>query len=120
MKNWLKKTWNWLLGKTTIDEKIVEVSKETKRRVNRVKEELGDVKAAFENTADQIADVVDAAKGSSRKGRKSTPKKKATPRSGAKSSGSGAGKKKAAPKRGNGAKSSGSGAGKGKATRNKK
>lgn len=32
MKNWLKQTWNWLLGKTTIDEKVIEDIKVTKVR----------------------------------------------------------------------------------------
>jgi hypothetical protein len=104
MKNWLKKTWNWLLGKTTIDEKVVEVVNETKQRISDVKREA--------------KDVVAAAKGKPTQKRKPTPKRG----SGAKSSGSGAGagkptqKRKPTPKRGAGAKSSGSGAGKGKYT----
>ena len=99
MKNWLKKTWNWLLGKTTIDEKVVEVVSEVKEdikvikaRAKRVAEEAKDVQAAVKEVVKQSKDVVDAAKGGQRKGRKTTPKRG----SGAKSSGSGkgAGRKK--------------------------
>ena len=63
---YLKRFWNWLLGKTTIDEEI-------KERVNRVKEEVADVKTATKEVVSQVKDVVDAAKGKKRRGR---PKKK--------------------------------------------
>ena len=70
MKNWLKKTWNWLLGKTTIDEKVVEVVKEVKAdvaevktRAKRVVKEAKEVKAAVKNVVKETKDVVDAAKG---------------------------------------------------------
>jgi len=73
----LKRFWNWLLGKTTIDEKIEakvdEVVEEVKERVDRIKEEVADVKAAAKEVASQAKDVVDAAKGKKRRGR---PKKK--------------------------------------------
>jgi uncharacterized protein with GYD domain len=32
--------WNWVLGKTTIDEKVIATVKETKKRVKAVKEEI--------------------------------------------------------------------------------
>jgi len=64
----LKRFWNWLLGKTTVDEKIVE-------RVERVKEEIADVKKAIEVVAEQAADVAEAAKGKPRRGRKPAAKK---------------------------------------------
>ncbi len=64
----LKRFWNWLLGKTTVDEKIVE-------RVERVKEEIADVKKAIEVVVDQAADVAEAAKGKPRRGRKPAAKK---------------------------------------------
>lgn len=66
----LKRFWNWLLGKTTVDEKIVE-------RVERVKEEIADVKKAIEVVAEQAADVAEAAKGKPRRGRKPAAKKNA-------------------------------------------
>ena len=71
---YLKRFWNWLLGKTTIDEKIVEVAGEIKERAQRVKEELGDVKEDLKDVVEQASDVVDAAKGKKRRGRK--PRKK--------------------------------------------
>ena len=85
MKNWFKKTWNWLLGKTTVDEKVVEVVKEVKEdikiireRAKRVAEEAKDVQAAVKEVVKQSKDVVDAARGGQRKGRKSYPKKNTT------------------------------------------
>ena len=62
---YLKRFWNWLLGKTTIDETI-------KERVDRIREEIADVKEAASEVVDQAKDVVDAAKGKKRRGR---PKK---------------------------------------------
>jgi phosphopantetheine adenylyltransferase len=54
---YLKRFWNWLLGKTTIDEKIEakvdEVVEEVKERVNRVKEEVADVKASAKEVVSQ-------------------------------------------------------------------
>ena len=51
----LRRFWNWLLGKTTIDEKIEakvdEVVEEVKERVDRIKEEVADVKAAAKEVA---------------------------------------------------------------------
>jgi|TARA_R110001592_G_scaffold349209_1_gene644030 uncharacterized protein YoxC len=70
---YLKRFWNWLLGKTTIDEKIEAKIDEVKERVNRVKEEIADVKEAASEVIDQAKDVVDAVKGKKRRGR---PKKK--------------------------------------------
>jgi prefoldin subunit 5 len=74
---YLKRFWNWLLGKTTIDErieaKVDEVVEEVKERVGRIKEEFSDVKEAISEVADQAGDVIDAAKGKKRRGR---PKKK--------------------------------------------
>lgn len=58
--------------------KVQKTTQEVKKRANRVKEELSDIKAAAKNLADQTGDVVEAVKGTSRKGRKPkgpTPKK---------------------------------------------
>lgn len=60
----LKRFWNWLLGKTTIDEKVVEVVEEVKDRVEAVKEQIEDVKEAVEEVIEEAKDVVEAAKGS--------------------------------------------------------
>ena len=56
-----------------IKNKVVDTTKEVKRRTKRVKEELGDVKIAAKNLIDQTSDVLEASKGGKRKGRK--PKK---------------------------------------------
>jgi len=69
----LKQGWDWIWSKTTVDEKAVEVVKETKRRAKRVKEELQDVKEEIKDVVEQSKDVVAAAKGTKRRGR---PKKK--------------------------------------------
>ena len=55
---------------------VKEVAKEVKRRAKRVKEELGDVADAVKEVGKQTKDVVSAAKGKTRRGRK--PGKKAT------------------------------------------
>ena len=53
-----------------IKEEVKEVVKETKRRARRVKQELKDVGEAVKEVANQAGDVVDAAKGKKRRGRK--------------------------------------------------
>jgi hypothetical protein len=82
MKERLKEIWTWFWSKTTIDEqveeKVAEVKKEAKRRVKRVKEELVDVKEAIVEVADQAGDVIDAVKGSKRRGPKPAAKKAVT------------------------------------------
>ena len=42
----LKKAWNWLLGKTTIDEKIKETAAEIKKEVAEVKVAVAEAKVA--------------------------------------------------------------------------
>jgi len=69
----LKRFWNWLLGQTTIDEKIEEKVDNAKRTIvatkakaKRVVEEVKDVIEAVEDVAedimDQVDDVVEAVK----------------------------------------------------------
>lgn len=70
ISKFLSSTWNWILGKTTIDDKIVETAKEVKRRAKNIKEEIKDVGVSISEVGDQLGDVVDAAKGQKRKGRK--------------------------------------------------
>jgi len=36
MKNWLKRAWNWLLNRTTIDEKVVETYNTVEDKVEEV------------------------------------------------------------------------------------
>ena len=57
--NVLKRFWNWLLGKTTIDEKIVETYQDVKEEVQ---EKIEDVKEYVDNVVDEIEDVVEEAK----------------------------------------------------------
>ena len=54
----LKRFWNWLLGKTTIDERIEETVDNAKRTVNAVKERVEDV-------VEEVQDVIEAVKDAS-------------------------------------------------------
>ena len=56
-------------------EDVKEVAKTVKKRAKRVKEELGDVADAIKEVGKQSKDVVKAAKGAPRKGRKPRAKK---------------------------------------------
>jgi gas vesicle protein len=56
-------------------EDVKEVAKEVKRRAKNVKAELGDVKKAAKELLDQAEEVVEAASGKTRKGRKPAAKK---------------------------------------------
>lgn len=49
----LKRLWNWLLGKTTIDEKIEE-------KVDNAKRTITAVKAKGKKVIEEVKDVVDA------------------------------------------------------------
>jgi hypothetical protein len=51
----LKKLWNWLLGQTTIDEKI-------EAKVAEVKEEVADVVEAAKAVVEETKDVVKTVK----------------------------------------------------------
>ena len=68
--------WNWLLGKTTLDEKAIKVVKEIKSRAKEMSSELKDVKKALKNVAAQSKDVIDASKGKKRRGRPTKKSKK--------------------------------------------
>ena len=69
MIQYLKNLWNALWAKTTIDE-------EFKSRYDEVVKELADVKKAAKNVARQTVDVMEAAKGKKRRGRKSNNRRK--------------------------------------------
>ena len=71
---YLKRFWNWLLGQTTIDEKVVDtynevkdkvedVIEDVKDRVEDVKEEIAEAKEAIAGAVEQAKDVVEAAQG---------------------------------------------------------
>ena len=70
MKNYFKRLWNALWASTDLDEKAEAALKEVKARLTEMKKELADVKHAAKNTIAQTKDVVDAAKGKKRRGRK--------------------------------------------------
>jgi len=69
----LKKGWDWVWSKTTVDEKAKEVIEEIDSRLDRVKEESKDVVDAIKEVSSQAKDVVDAAKGKTK--RRGRPKK---------------------------------------------
>lgn len=69
-----KKIWTWLLGKTTIDEKIIETVKTVEERVERIKEETADLVEAVKEVKEQAVDVAEAASGATRRGRKPVAK----------------------------------------------
>lgn len=62
----LKKLWNWLLGQTTIDEKI-------EAKVAEIKEEVNDVVEAAKVVAEEAKDVIETVK--PKRGRKSKTQK---------------------------------------------
>jgi len=70
IKSLLNKFWFWLRSKTTLDEKAIDVYEEAKSRAKEINKEFKDVKKALKNAANQTKDVVDAAKGKKRRGRK--------------------------------------------------
>ena len=76
MIKYFKRLWNALWNSTTIDEKAEAALKETKTRLKAMRRELVDVKNAFKNVANQSKDVLEAAKGKKRRGRKPRYKKK--------------------------------------------
>lgn len=73
----LKRFWNWLLSKTTVDEKIIEKVQQIKVRAARIEQEIDDVVVAAKEVVRQASDVVKAAKGAPRRGRKPAAKKNA-------------------------------------------
>jgi predicted DNA-binding protein YlxM (UPF0122 family) len=73
---YLKRFWNWLLGKTSVDEKVVETYYKVEDKVETIAEEIKDVKEAVKEVVKQSKDVVEATKGKKRQGRpKKTTKK---------------------------------------------
>ena len=74
MKKYFKRLWSAIWASTDLDERAIAIINEAKVRVANMKLELDDVKAVAKNVIAQSKDVVDAAKGKKRKGRK--PNKK--------------------------------------------
>lgn len=84
-----------------IADDVEDVAKEVKRRAKNVKAELSDVKKAAKELGDQLEDVVEAAAGKPRRGRKPSGKSSGKGKGKAtKGSGSGSGaKKRKSPKK---------------------
>ena len=76
MKEYFKRLWNALWDSTDLDERAVAAIKEAKARVAEMKKELADVKKAAKNVVSQSIDVVGAAKGKKRLGKKPNNKNK--------------------------------------------
>jgi hypothetical protein len=70
MKKYLKRLWGAIWASTELDEKAIAAIEIAKNRVEMMKLELEDVKKAAKNVVAQSKDVVDAAKGKKRRGRK--------------------------------------------------
>ena len=70
MKKYFERLWNALWASTDLDEKAEAALKEAKARIAEMKKELADVKKAAKNVAAQTKDVLDAAKGKKRRGKK--------------------------------------------------
>ena len=76
MKEYFKRLWNALWASTDVDEKAEAALKEVKARIAEMKKEIADVQEAAKSTVAQAKDVVDAAKGKKRRGRKSNSRHK--------------------------------------------
>ena len=84
IKKFVKDGWNWLLGKTTVDEKAIAAVKEIKEASGGealgvaadVSVELRDVAKAIKEVGNQVGDIDNALKGEERKGRKNGTKNK--------------------------------------------
>ena len=70
MKEYFKRLWSVLWASTDLDERAEAAIKEAKKRVEMMKLELADIKKAAKQTFEQSRDVVEAAKGKRRRGRK--------------------------------------------------
>ena len=70
IKSYFKRLWKALWDSTDLDEKAEATLKEAKARIAEMKKELADVKKAAKNVVAQSIDIVDAAKGKKRRGKK--------------------------------------------------
>ena len=70
LKSYFKRLWNALWDSTDLDEKAEAALKEAKARLAEMSKELADVKKAAKNVSAQTKDVIDAAKGKKRRGKK--------------------------------------------------
>ena len=70
IKNYFKRLWKALWDSTDLDERAEAALKEAKARIAVMKKELVDVKNAAKNVVAQSKDVIEAAKGKKRQGKK--------------------------------------------------
>ena len=70
IKKYFQRLWKALWDSTDLDERAVAALKEAKARIAVMKEEIEDVKNAAKNVVAQSRDVIGAAKGKKRKGKK--------------------------------------------------
>ena len=70
LKSYFKRLWNAILDSTDLDERAIAAVKEAEARLAEMKKELVDVKNAAKNVVAQSKDVLDAAKGKKRRGKK--------------------------------------------------
>ena len=76
MKKYFKRIWEAIWDSTDVDEKAEAALIEVKARIAEMKKEIADVQEAAKSTVAQAKDVVDAAKGKKRRGRKSNSRHK--------------------------------------------
>ena len=76
MKKYFKRLWDAIWDSTDVDEKAEAALIEVKARIAEMKKEIADVQEAAKSTGAQAKDVVDAAKGKKRRGRKSNSRHK--------------------------------------------
>lgn len=61
LSGWLKRLWSYLLGKTTVDDRIQEKVDNLRRTIVVVKEEIEDVKDAVEDAVEDAKDFAESA-----------------------------------------------------------
>ena len=71
---YFKDMWNYLWGKTSVDEKALATVKEIKRRYKLTAQELKEVAKARKEVGNQMGDIDNALRGEKRKGRKNAKK----------------------------------------------
>ena len=76
VKIFARRSWNWLLGKTTVDEKAIKAYKVVMERYKLTADELSDVAKAIKQVGNQLDDIPAAIAGKKRKGRKNGTKNK--------------------------------------------
>ena len=63
LKALLKRAWNWILGRTIIDERVEEVVEDVQETINDIKETIEEIKDEVEDVIEEAQDVVSVIKG---------------------------------------------------------